>query len=795
MKKKRIILHICILLLAAMCIGNGIFFLNNAGRLNSKDKYTMQYYHDMHNAINIAYASYQFRSFFDNPGAVLAQNDSEGTVTASDVIEMVNHIRDGKDHYYIEGSNNSTYTNLASFYYTKSKQYNKLLNNTTDSNTDKITLKEKLDYYQLVCNYIEMYTSITDTLPIEPNFALLDNEDKERALNNSIYYLTSDEDSNFRFSIKYIVNDAAYTISNADEAQLLNSDNYSDVYMLDGLNIKAIRPEIVDLNDRNYGLLLGDELPLDSEDFISSKITGGVFGIDKNFPVRDSYYTEYNLLKNTVTEDDYVHLVSILWGMFIASIIEIFIAFILFIILLIDAGHKEKNDTPALNRFDKLYFDVVACCAFIVYISIYYILYGMSLYYFNDTTEILHDKVWILFQTILIIMLMIGVEFTVLLSESFVRRIKCKSLIKTTLIGRILIWIKKKLLAILNRCKKMIQNILSNTKLSVKIIASGALAAFWAGIVIIFALTSYRPFLPFILACIPIAILCYIIWHFFIELKIIKDGADKISSGEIDYKIKDTMKYPSNKELKDSINNIGDGLNNAIAKSIKNERMKTELITNVSHDIKTPLTSIINYVDLLKKEGTDCDKAPEYVDILERKAARLKNLTEDLIEASKLNSGVADICKEKIDVIQLLKQSLGEYSEKFAEKKLEVISSVFEEHIYVNADGRKIWRVFENLYNNIYKYAMPGTRVYIDTETFGETVTISIKNISDEPLNCDSSELTERFIRGDASRSTEGSGLGLSIARSIIEIHDGVLTVTLDGDLFKVQIDLPMLSA
>lgn len=255
------------------------------------------------------------------------------------------------------------------------------------------------------------------------------------------------------------------------------------------------------------------------------------------------------------------------------------------------------------------------------------------------------------------------------------------------------------------------------------------------------------------------------------------------------------MKYPSNKELKDSINNIGDGLNNAIAKSIKNERMKTELITNVSHDIKTPLTSIINYVDLLKKEGTDCDKAPEYVDILERKAARLKNLTEDLIEASKLNSGVADICKEKIDVIQLLKQSLGEYSEKFAEKKLEVISSVFEEHIYVNADGRKIWRVFENLYNNIYKYAMPGTRVYIDTETFGETVTISIKNISDEPLNCDSSELTERFIRGDASRSTEGSGLGLSIARSIIEIHDGVLTVTLDGDLFKVQIDLPMLSA
>ena len=318
MKKKRIILHICILLLATMCIGNGIFFLNNAGRLDSKDEYINHYYYDMHNAINIAYASYQFRCFFDNPDAVLAQNDSEGSVTAYNIIEMVKHIRDGKDHYYIEDSNNSNYANLASFYYTKSKEYNRLLNKITDSNTDKITLKEKLDYYQLVCNYIEMYISITNTLSIEPNFALLDNEDKERALNDSIDYLTSDEDSNFRFSIKYIVNDVTYTISNADETQILNSDNYSDVYTLDGINIKAIRTEIVDLNDRNYGLLLGDELPLDSEDFISSKITGGVFGIDKNFPVKDSYYMKYNLLKNIVTEDDYVHLVSTLWGMFIS---------------------------------------------------------------------------------------------------------------------------------------------------------------------------------------------------------------------------------------------------------------------------------------------------------------------------------------------------------------------------------------------------------------------------------------------------------------------------------------------
>lgn len=235
-------------------------------------------------------------------------------------------------------------------------------------------------------------------------------------------------------------------------------------------------------------------------------------------------------------------------------------------------------------------------------------------------------------------------------------------------------------------------------------------------------------------------------------------------------------------------------MNAAVAESIKNERMKTELITNVSHDLKTPLTSIINYVDLLKTEGLDSENAEKYLDVLDKKTQRLKNLTEDLVEASKLTSGAIKLNREKIDLVQLVDQSLGEYNEKFREKHLEVIKTVPESPAYVLADGRKTWRVFENLYGNIYKYAMTGTRVYIDVKTMGGKVFISVKNISENPLNFNAEELMERFVRGDVSRTTEGSGLGLSIARSIVERQNGEMKITLDGDLFKVEIVMNLIS-
>lgn len=242
--------------------------------------------------------------------------------------------------------------------------------------------------------------------------------------------------------------------------------------------------------------------------------------------------------------------------------------------------------------------------------------------------------------------------------------------------------------------------------------------------------------------------------------------------------------------MSEDINSIGEGLEVAVQSSVKNERMKTELITNVSHDLKTPLTSIINYVDLLKTDGLDSEKAQKYLDVLDRKSQRLKTLTEDLVEASKLNSGVIELQCEKIDIVQLVNQSLAEYEERFAASRLELIKNFKNQKIYVHADGRKTWRALDNLYSNVCKYAMASTRVYIDIERNGGMVVVSIKNISAGKLNFNGEELMERFVRGDVSRTTEGSGLGLSIAKSIMERQEGGLDIVLDGDLFKVQLSL-----
>lgn len=235
-----------------------------------------------------------------------------------------------------------------------------------------------------------------------------------------------------------------------------------------------------------------------------------------------------------------------------------------------------------------------------------------------------------------------------------------------------------------------------------------------------------------------------------------------------------------------SVNSIGMGIDKAVDQNVKNERMKTDLITNVSHDIKTPLTSIINYVHLLDQEELENEKAQGYVKILEEKSNRLKILVDDLVEASKLSSGTIKLTKTKINLTELIRQSLGEYEEKFEDKKLNIVTNFPEDEVYIFADGRKMWRLLENLYGNIYKYALANTRVYIDANIVGSKVRVEVKNISESQLNFNSDQLTERFIRGDVSRSTEGSGLGLSIAQSIVENHGGTFDIILDGDLFKV---------
>ena len=270
------------------------------------------------------------------------------------------------------------------------------------------------------------------------------------------------------------------------------------------------------------------------------------------------------------------------------------------------------------------------------------------------------------------------------------------------------------------------------------------------------------------------------------QLGKLKVAGNHVAAGDLNYKVDTTKMFWDFKKHGENLNSIGDGLSLAVDERMKSEHFKTELITNVSHDIKTPLTSIINYVDLLQKEEIENENAAEYLEVLSRQSARLKKLLEDLLEASKASAGTLPVGFEILEAGVFMVQTVGEFEEKTNAQQLELLIKKPEEPIYILADGRHFWRVIDNLMNNICKYAQPNTRVYINLEATDKEVYITFRNTSRYPLNITSEELMERFVRGDASRNTEGSGLGLSIAQSLMELMRGRFDLVVDGDLFKV---------
>ncbi len=296
--------------------------------------------------------------------------------------------------------------------------------------------------------------------------------------------------------------------------------------------------------------------------------------------------------------------------------------------------------------------------------------------------------------------------------------------------------------------------------------------------------------------------LLFNLWIFYIlfrqasEQEAIRDATDKLSAGDTSYQLDlDEFDGPE-LALAEGLNNISAGLETALKEKMKSERLKTNLITNVSHDIKTPLTSIINYVDLMKREHIEDARINAYLDVLDQKSQRLKTLIEDLVEASKASSGNVKIEFTDIDLVQMAFQTNGEFEEKLEARHLKLIINAPKEPLIIRADGRRLWRVLENLYNNVCKYAMEGSRVYVDivripadpeSESVEQAV-FTIKNISANPLNISAGELTERFVRGDVARTTEGSGLGLSIAKDLTELQKGHFNLYIDGDLFKAQV-------
>ena len=362
-------------------------------------------------------------------------------------------------------------------------------------------------------------------------------------------------------------------------------------------------------------------------------------------------------------------------------------------------------------------------------------------------------------------------------------------ILKTSLIVRVLI-LGKKIFKDTNKVTKSVplaKRIIILAALSVGVGTIGWFIGFLFGSTLLLFL-----FGPILSLTIVILYVYYLIKKL-AYLSYIMEGTERIKGGDIHYKL-DIIDDDNFSNLAENINNIGEGLDKAIYNQLKSERLKSELITNVSHDLKTPLTSIINYIELIKKEE---DIKPEhikdYVNVLDSKSKRLKVLIEDLFEASKASSGNLELNMEKIDITQLLRQAIGEMEEKLSKANLDLKLRVPEEKTYIMADGKKLYRVLENLLSNISKYSLNNTRVYIDIIEEDDKVRLTMKNISSYELNFDPEEIMERFKRADESRNTEGSGLGLAIARDLVNAQGGRFEIDIDGDLFKSVVEFNLI--
>ena len=286
-------------------------------------------------------------------------------------------------------------------------------------------------------------------------------------------------------------------------------------------------------------------------------------------------------------------------------------------------------------------------------------------------------------------------------------------------------------------------------------------------------------------------ILFPIVISFSLALRRFEKAGQKLAEGDFAYKTSTTALVGSFKRHAENMNSIAEGMSRAVDERMRSERMKTELITNVSHDLKTPLTSIVNYATLISNEKSDNPKIAEYSEVLVRQSVRLKRLIEDLVEASKASTGSLEVSLVPCDAAVFITQAAGEYEERLSDAGLTLVTKQPETPVMIMADGRRMWRIFDNLMSNICKYSQSGTRVYLSLEEISGHAIIMFKNTSRDELNVSTDELTERFVRGDASRNTEGSGLGLSIAKSLTELQNGALNIAVDGDLFKAALVFP----
>lgn len=505
--------------------------------------------------------------------------------------------------------------------------------------------------------------------------------------------------------------------------------------------------------------------------------------IDQSFDTKDFVFavsvdTKFSVADSMADEaENYETYSKLMFPMLAGAIFGSVLWLIGMVWLTVTAGRKPKDEEIHLNGFDRWYTEIAAGAVIGIWLA-GTIISGTLIA--NSSLGYSHAVV-----TVIVTCLICGtytMAWFLIGYLSLVRRIKAGTLWKNSLIRTVLKWIGK----CSGKLSDFARAFSRNTAEKIKVLLVGGAFLFLQFLIIGCGFTGAGVFL-IILLIVDAAAVIFIIRKAD-GLDLIMDGLKKISDGELQYKIKTDTLTGKQKVMAEYINNIGSGLDAAVENSLKKERMQTELITNVSHDLKTPLTSIINYVDLMKRENPTDPKIQEYLRILDEKSQRLKVLTEDVVEASKASTGNIKLEMNDIDFVEMVQQVIGEFEEKFQEKNLTMMVHFTDEPSIIYADGQRMWRVLENVFGNVVKYAMEGTRVYAEISNRNKKVTFSLKNISAQPLNISADELTERFIRGDVARNTEGSGLGLSIAKSLTELQGGEFKLYLDGDLFKVMI-------
>lgn len=505
--------------------------------------------------------------------------------------------------------------------------------------------------------------------------------------------------------------------------------------------------------------------------------------IDQSFDTKDFIFavsvdTKFSVADSMADEaENYETYSKLMFPMLAGAIFGSVLWLIGMVWLTVTAGRKPKDEEIHLNGFDRWYTEIAAGAVIGIWLA------GTII----SGTLIANSSLGYSYAvvTVIVICLICGtytMAWFLIGYLSLVRRIKAGTLWKNSLIRKVLKWIGK----CSGKLADFVRAFSRNTAEKIKVLLVGGAFLFLQFLIIGCIFSGAGVFLLALMA-VDVAVMIFAIRKADGQ-DLIMDGLKKISDGQLQYKIKTDTLTGKQKVMAEYINNIGSGLDAAVENSLKKERMQTELITNVSHDLKTPLTSIINYVDLMKRENPTDPKIQEYLRILDEKSQRLKVLTEDVVEASKASTGNIKLEMNDIDFVEMVQQVIGEFEEKFRERNLTMMVHFTDEPSIIYADGQKMWRVLENVFGNVVKYAMEGTRVYAEISNQNKKVIFSLKNISAQPLNFSADELTERFIRGDVARNTEGSGLGLSIAKSLTELQGGEFKLHLDGDLFKVII-------